>query len=189
LNKLAKVSGRNWKSRYFWLTPLALLYFVEEKSSKAGISAKQGEIQITGDSSVEEEEKVEGQGFSFRVTTPWESMKLAAATVADRSSWIKAINIAHKCSIKIYTDPCNYLSFLKQSLSGLISAGILPDNERVNQQSAIRRTVDSVEDTEELRMYNDLVILLGKYISRDLDLGKRCVEDVVKLWSSKSKVQ
>jgi hypothetical protein len=98
-------------------------------------------------------------------------------------------NIAHKCSIKIYTDPCNYLSFLKQSLSGLISAGILPDNERVNQQSAIRRTVDSVEDTEELRMYNDLVILLGKYISRDLDLGKRCVEDVVKLWSSKSKVQ
>jgi Ca2+-binding EF-hand superfamily protein len=94
LNKLAKVSGRNWKSRYFWLTPLALLYFVEEKSSKAGISAKQGEIQITGDSSVEEEEKVEGQGFSFRVTTPWESMKLAAATVADRSSWIKAINAA-----------------------------------------------------------------------------------------------
>jgi hypothetical protein len=94
LNKLAKVSGRNWKSRYFWMTPLALVYFVDEKTSKKGIASKQGEMQITGDSSVEEEEKVEGQGFSFRVTTPWESMKLAAATVADRSSWIKAINAA-----------------------------------------------------------------------------------------------
>jgi Ca2+-binding EF-hand superfamily protein len=100
LNKLAKVSGRNWKSRYFWLTPLALVYYVDEKAAKRGLVGKQGEMQITGDSSVEEEEKVDDQGYSFRVTTPWESMKLAAATVADRASWIKAVRAAIEANRK-----------------------------------------------------------------------------------------
>jgi hypothetical protein len=97
-------------------------------------------------------------------------------------------NIAHKCSIKIYTDPCHYMTFLKLSLSGLINAGILPDNERVNQPHT-RRSMDTIEDSEELRMYNELAALLGKYISTDIEKGKRCVEYVVRLWSSNSKVR
>ena len=103
LNKLAKVSGRNWKDRYFILTPISLLYFVDEKASKKGISSRQGESQISGDSSVEAEEHVDGQGFSFRLTTPWESMKLAASSEAERSSWmkwLKAVIDSNKYSLR-----------------------------------------------------------------------------------------
>jgi hypothetical protein len=44
------------------------------------------------------------------------------------------LGIANKFSLKIYNDPFNYLIFLKLTISALIDAGVIPDNERLSQQ-------------------------------------------------------
>ena len=41
--------------------------------------------------------------------------------------------IVNKTSLKIYNDPYNYFYFVKSCLSGLIDAGKIPENERLNQ--------------------------------------------------------
>lgn len=43
------------------------------------------------------------------------------------------LGIVNKTSLKIYNDPFCYFSFLKACMSGLIDAGKLPENERLNQ--------------------------------------------------------
>lgn len=43
------------------------------------------------------------------------------------------LGIVNKTSLKIYNDPFNFFTFLKSCVSGLIDAGILPENERQNQ--------------------------------------------------------
>jgi hypothetical protein len=43
------------------------------------------------------------------------------------------LGIVNKTSLKIYNDPFNYFAFLKACMSGLIDAGKLPENERLNQ--------------------------------------------------------
>jgi hypothetical protein len=41
--------------------------------------------------------------------------------------------IVNKSSLKIYNDPFKYFEFLKCCITGLIDAGEIPENERVNQ--------------------------------------------------------
>jgi hypothetical protein len=43
------------------------------------------------------------------------------------------LGIVNKTSLKIYNDPYSFFSFLKSCMSGLIDAGKLPENERLNQ--------------------------------------------------------
>lgn len=43
------------------------------------------------------------------------------------------LGIVNKTSLKIYNDPFCFFSFLKACMSGLIDAGKLPENERLNQ--------------------------------------------------------
>lgn len=43
------------------------------------------------------------------------------------------LGIVNKTSLKIYNDPFSYFAFLKACMSGLIDAGKLPENERLNQ--------------------------------------------------------
>jgi hypothetical protein len=43
------------------------------------------------------------------------------------------LGIVNRTSLKIYNDNLNYFSFLKMCLSGLITAGMVPENERSNQ--------------------------------------------------------
>jgi hypothetical protein len=43
------------------------------------------------------------------------------------------LGIVNKTSLKIYNDPYNYFNFLKSCMSGLIDAGTIPENERLNQ--------------------------------------------------------
>ena len=47
------------------------------------------------------------------------------------------LGIANKFSLKIYNDPYSYLSFLKSSVSGLIDAGSIPDNEHLEMNDII----------------------------------------------------
>lgn len=48
------------------------------------------------------------------------------------------LGIVNKTSLKIYNDPFNYFNFLKSCMSGLIDAGVIPENERQNQVSILR---------------------------------------------------
>jgi hypothetical protein len=43
------------------------------------------------------------------------------------------LGIVNKTSLKIYNDPFNFFNFLKSCISGLIDAGKIPENERLNQ--------------------------------------------------------
>ena len=47
------------------------------------------------------------------------------------------LGIVNKTSLKIYNDPFCFFSFLKACMSGLIDAGKLPENERLNQVSRV----------------------------------------------------
>jgi hypothetical protein len=43
------------------------------------------------------------------------------------------LGIVNKTSLKIYNDPYEYFNFLKNCITGLIDAGKIPENERVNK--------------------------------------------------------
>ena len=88
LVKAAKKSARNWRRRYFVLDGNTLTYFEDHNK----INAPKGNLLLV-ESSLEEEE-VHGMPFSFRVTTPFESLLLAAKSEDDRSVWKAAINSA-----------------------------------------------------------------------------------------------
>lgn len=66
-----------------------------------------------------------------------DSNSSASSNIIDMFSTLqdheRGLGIANKFSLKIYNDPYNFLSFLKTSISALIDAGIIPDNERQNQ--------------------------------------------------------
>jgi hypothetical protein len=98
LVKMAKQSGRNWKRRLFTLSRFGLAYYVDE-AQIVKAQGPQGEVHITGDSSVTAQENNE-HGFCFRLTNPWESIKMAASTESDREDWITAISNL----IELYTD-------------------------------------------------------------------------------------
>jgi hypothetical protein len=46
------------------------------------------------------------------------------------------LGIVNKTSLRIYNDPYNYLQFIKQCITGLIKAGIVPENEKSNRVSS-----------------------------------------------------
>ena len=52
------------------------------------------------------------------------------------------LGIVNKTSLKIYNDPFCFFSFLKACMSGLIDAGKLPENERLNQPKKPKRQVE-----------------------------------------------
>jgi hypothetical protein len=68
------------------------------------------------------------------------------------------LGIANKFSLKIYNDPFNYLTLLKISISALIDAGVIPDNERQNQPGTTttttnRRSKSMVYNAEEVNAF------------------------------------
>jgi hypothetical protein len=46
------------------------------------------------------------------------------------------LGIVNKTSLKIYNDPYQYFNFIKTCISGLIDAGKIPENERINKVSS-----------------------------------------------------
>ncbi len=104
LLKCAKVSGKNWRKRYFILTGNTLNYYVDEKSS--GKNPK-GNVLIVGDGKVVVEDNLQTKDsgtkdkvFGFRLITPFDSILFLTVTESDRNAWIKAMQVAIEISNK-----------------------------------------------------------------------------------------
>lgn len=98
----------------------------------------------------------------------------------------KGLGIANKFSLKIYNDPFMYLSFLKISISALIDAGAIPDNERVNQP---KRNKVMVENKEELDAYDQIQRRLISLLDSGDNAGaKHAVSLMTNYWQQRAKV-
>lgn len=87
--KLATVSGRNWKKRFFAVTQNYIAYYADESSLTN--SKPKGELQIYPDATVIEEKVDKKYGYGFKYTNSVENIVLAATTEIDRSHWIQTI--------------------------------------------------------------------------------------------------
>ena len=81
------------------------------------------------------------------------------------------LGIANKFSLKIYNDPLNYLTLLKVSISALIDAGVIPDNERQNQPNTLmtKKTKPVTYSPEELHAY----IIIRQRIIKAIEEGNQ----------------
>lgn len=103
LNKLATVSNRNWKRRFFRLTAVSLAYF--ESANVSSGTVPKGEVQIAGDGRVEIVPKVDG--FGFRYTAPSVSSKvvLSANSEIEREAWMDSLSTASALMGKCLREP------------------------------------------------------------------------------------
>lgn len=100
---------------------------------------------------------------------------------------VNGLGIANKISLKIYNDPLFFLTFLKTTVTCLISSGAIPDNERVNQR---RKAEEVFENKSELDAFHSLkALLIQTFEMKKLDLGLECVKQVTQLWDNKTKTQ
>ena len=104
LLKCAKVSGKNWRKRFFLLTGNTLNYYLDEKSSKG---KPKGNVLIVGDGKVLLEDDVQqkdtgasGKVYGFRLVTPFDSILFLTVTENDRNAWMKAMQVAIDVSQK-----------------------------------------------------------------------------------------
>lgn len=98
----------------------------------------------------------------------------------------QGLGIANKFSLKIYNDPYNYLSFLKTSISALIDAGAIPDNERQNQP---KRNKVQFHNREEIQAFQHIQTQLVDH----LDAGRKnearnLVLHITNFWQQRGKV-
>jgi hypothetical protein len=92
----------------------------------------------------------------------------------------RGLGIANKFSLKVYNDPLKYLYFLKITVTGLIDAGAIPDNERLNQ---LKSNKVMVENKEELEAYDQILKrLLGLLDSGDNAGAKYLVLQISDRW-------
>jgi hypothetical protein len=99
----------------------------------------------------------------------------------------EGLAIANKFSLKIYNDPLLFLTFLKTSISALIDAGVIPDNERQNQP---KRTRVTVENKEEHAAYLEIVRRITALLDTgDLAGAKNIVQHVTSYWQVRGKVR
>jgi hypothetical protein len=97
------------------------------------------------------------------------------------------LGIANKFSLKIYNDPFLYLSFLKISISALIDAGAIPENERLNHP---RRCKVQSENREELLAFAQLQRMLVGYLdSKDNASARSMMQTIDHYWQQRAKVR
>lgn len=102
----------------------------------------------------------------------------------------QGLAIANKFSLRIYNDPYHYLAFLKQSLSGLIDASAIPDNDRQYHKGKRRRQfrLDN-SNNQELVYYRGLIGRLKAMLeSGPLVNVVYCVRAVAQCWEELPKV-
>ena len=87
LMKLARSSERNWKKRYFVLSRISMTYY--NKGRPLGKAL--GDLLITGDTTLNANDEEELQGYSFRISNQYGTMKMAANSKVDASLWIEKI--------------------------------------------------------------------------------------------------
>jgi hypothetical protein len=98
----------------------------------------------------------------------------------------KGLGIVNKTSLKIYNDPYNYFTFLKSSISGLIDAGCIPENERSNQPKKSKR---HLENKEEVAAFMQLKMILSHFISHGDGQGCRIrIQNILSVWQHRNKV-
>jgi hypothetical protein len=101
LNKLARQSGRNWKKRYFVLTPYYLQYFDNEKN----LSSPKGEIVFNKGVKVLTDTTVPS-GFGFRIITAEEQVVVSADKQTDQTLWIaKLTSVIEFLKSAVLMDP------------------------------------------------------------------------------------
>lgn len=97
----------------------------------------------------------------------------------------QGMGIANKFSLKIYNDPFFYLIFLKVSISALIDAGVLPDNERQNQP---KRSKISFQNREEFQSFQRLQkMIIDNFDSGNIAAAKSIVNTVANFWQQRGK--
>jgi hypothetical protein len=89
------------------------------------------------------------------------------------------LGIANRFSLKIYNDPYGYLSFLKFSISSLIDAGAIPENERLNKPGKKGTSKPLPKNYEEVEAYNRLVRKLSEYLEHNNHTEARALVQVV----------
>lgn len=98
----------------------------------------------------------------------------------------QGLGIANKFSLKIYNDPFFYLTFLKTTISALIDAGVLPDNERQNQP---KRNKIAYQNREELQAFQRIQRMIVEALdSGNVVAAKALVSDVANFWQQRGKV-
>lgn len=98
----------------------------------------------------------------------------------------QGMGIANKFSLKIYNDPFFYLIFLKVSISALIDAGVLPDNERQNQP---KRSKISFQNREEFQSFQRLQkTIIDNFDSGNIAAAKSIVSTIANFWQQRGKV-
>lgn len=107
------------------------------------------------------------------------------ATLQDAES---GLGIVNKTSLKIYNDPYYYLLFLKITISALIDAGVLPDNERVNQPKRVNNKLLS-ENKQEYDAFKQLATTLVQLLDRGKNKAARSfVATITAFWQQKRTV-
>jgi hypothetical protein len=97
------------------------------------------------------------------------------------------LGIANKFSLKIYNDPFCYLSFLKFSISSLIDAGAIPDNERQNQP--VKKGKSSTINEDEVNAFHKMKDKLLNYLDSDnIAEAKGFVQIISTHWQLRGKV-
>lgn len=96
------------------------------------------------------------------------------------------MGIANRFSLKIYNDPFNFLSFLKTSLSALIDAGAIPENERMNQPKKSRALF---QNKDEYTAFTQLKLTLISFLdSGDNIAAQNYVTHITSFWHLRGKV-
>jgi hypothetical protein len=99
------------------------------------------------------------------------------------------LGIANRFSLKIYNDPFGYLSFLKFSISSLIDAGAIPENERMNKPFKKGATKALPRMEEEITAYNELKNRLIQLLdSNKHNEGKSLVQVITTHWQFRGNV-
>jgi hypothetical protein len=97
----------------------------------------------------------------------------------------QGLGIANKFSLKIYNDPFFYLIFLKTSISALIDAGVLPDNERQNQPKRSKVPYQNREEIQSFQRIQKMVI--DALDSGNIVGAKGLVADISNFWQQRGK--
>jgi len=95
------------------------------------------------------------------------------------------LGIVNKTSLKIYNDPYGYFNFLKSCISGLIDAGAIPENERLNQPKKPKR---QSENKEELTAYLQLKGMVITMVLRNEIIPLRSkIQQILSVWLNRNK--
>eukprot|EP01038_Epipyxis_sp_PR26KG_P007797 gene7797-10592_t len=93
---------------------------------------------------------------------------------------VHGLGIVNKTSLKIYNDPYKYFDFIKTCLSGLIDAGLVPENERQNQPKKPKHVEENIE---EFAAFNQMKDILTAMIKNDKkSTAKFKIEQILDIW-------